>query len=243
MGCNCNNQAQGIGRMGLQSWNDLLTTDPVNPLRAMQHNQLTSVLLLIFFLFVPALSNAKPADTTADRSASVIFFHPLAFGTFGVYEGDIATSLAAGFGARTDFRKPISFWLSAMSDVLRNSDSIVAASLSGKIGVQHRVIDTAEWCQLTLRLGFNAGFVTQPKNRFLQVVGGVKWQVPIGSESYRQFFPFDFVVACGYGYDFQQHFSREIVNIGFEIDGLILLSFDVASLWKDVNPVIGVARL
>ena len=42
MGCNCNNQAQGIGRMGLQSWNDLLTTDPVNPLDIIAYSTLNS---------------------------------------------------------------------------------------------------------------------------------------------------------------------------------------------------------
>ena len=43
MGCNCNNQAQGIGRMGLQSWNDLLITDPVNPLDIIAYSTLNRI--------------------------------------------------------------------------------------------------------------------------------------------------------------------------------------------------------
>ena len=193
---------------------------------------------------VPSYSAGNDAkDSGAATTIRDVLVHPTAVSSLGMVGGSLSRSLDAGLRGQLLLNNHSKLSLSAMAGVFLTADSTLTASLIAKVSFELQFSSKESWSRLTWCSSVNAGRVDLNEKRLLQILSGLKWQFPLGSSKWRQFLPVDVVTVSGYGYDLRHDLSREIVNIGFQIEDLIFISFDIASLWKDMSPVIYVARL
>lgn len=182
------------------------------------------------------------ADSTTQLSIRDYLFQPTVVNSYGIVNSDLSSLLDAGISARIVRTKDFRVLLTASAGVFRIPDTSLIGWLMLKGALEYQLIDQHEIGQLALCGAVSTGFIASDQDRVTLAVAGLRGVIELGSKDWRSKLPVDVVAIVGYGYNFHNSKPRELLNVGLQLSDLIFISFDVSSLWKDMDPVLNVAR-
>lgn len=201
--------------------------------------------LVYVVLITSLLSVAKGedlVDTSAQASIRDYLFQPTVVNSYGIVGSDLSSLLDAGISARIVRTKDLRLELTASAGVFRIPDTSLIGWLMAKGAFEYKLVNASELGYLSVCAAVSTGFIASDQDRMTLAVSGLKAVIELGTPSWRSKLPVDVVAVVGYGYDFHNTNQRELVNVGLQLSDLIFISFDVSSLWKDMDPLLNVAR-
>ncbi len=208
------------------------------------------VILLYAFVFVSSTRFVYawcPEDVPTDSVHTSSIRDVLLFAEMnlavGIVENREAVVFESGLAVRKTIARTSQLSFTLLGGLLRIRDSLIIGSITAKLLFDHTFLNIADFGMLTYSAALNYDTVSVTQNNILPLLTGLKLQVPLGTEQWRRQIPADFMLVVAYGYDAINSVSREVMNVGFRVNDLIYLSFDVASLWKNTSPVFNVARI